>query len=342
MSDLHILIPSLLSPLSLWQKDFLFTPKSALLSTLLATSQCNTHAIKGVERNLFTLLGWQADQELPIAYYRYQLDFDCMPDSALMCADPVHLQAGVDEIILSAEPINDLSNADAEELMDCLNQHFEQDNWQFICAESGHCYLNYQSGETIQTTPLDYVRGKSIFNHLPQSDNLNWHSLQNEIQMLLHMTALNQSREMAQQQSINSLWFWGAGQGSDHLQTSMKKQAITSIWGGGINAKIAAKAANIPHQALPQQYDALQKGQHIVLLDTLYPPALQDQYSQWQAALDDLENNTLAPLLKWAKQKGKSVSIHDCDGQTFVVQYKRHWKFWQKSTVPLQDLCTNA
>jgi hypothetical protein len=341
MSDLHILIPSLLSPLLLWQKDFLFTPKSALLSTLLVNSQRDRHALKGVERNLFALLGWQAGQELPIAYYRYQLDFASVPDSALMCADPVHLQAGVDEIMLSPEQIDDLSNADTEELITCLNQHFEQDNWQFIYAESGHCYLKYQGGEAIQTTPLDYVRGKSIFKYLPQSDNLNWHRLQNEIQMLLHMTSLNQSREMAQQQSINSLWFWGAGQVGDDLHTPLP-HSIKSIWGGGSNAKIAAKAAAIPHQALPQHYDALQNGQHIVLLDTLYQPALQDQYSQWQAALDDLEHNTLAPLIKWAKQKGKSVSIHDCDGQTFVLQYKRQWKFWQKSTLQLQDLCATV
>ena len=334
MSDLHILIPSLLSPLLLWQKDFLFTAQAPLLSELLAKSQRSQHKIKGLDRCLFSLLGWSAQQELPIAYYRYQLDFGHQPDSALMCADPVHLQAGVDEIILSPEAIDDLSNADAQELIESLNQHFAQDNWQFIYADSGHCYLKYQGKEAVKTTPLDFVRGQSIFKYLPQSDNLNWHSLQNEIQMLLHMTSLNQSREMAQQQSINSLWFWGAGE--KHKEPL--PHTISTIWGGGINAKVAAKAANIGHKTLLQNYNDLATGQHIIVFDTLYFPALQDDYTQWQTLLNTLEQQQLTPLIQWAKKQGKTVTIHDTYGQSFVLQNKRNWKFWQKSSLKLHNL----
>ena len=335
MSDIHIVIPSLLSPLLLWQKDFLFTPTAPVFSTLLARRQCHQHTLIGMDRTLFSLLGWPNKQELPSAYYRYQLDFGSEPDAALMCADPVHLAAGVDEIILSPERIDDLSHSDAEELIDTLNQHFAQDNWQFIQADSGRFYLQYQQQEHIDTTPLDVVRGQSIFNYLPQSARLNWHSLQNEIQMLLHMSSLNQSREIAGQKAVNSLWFWGAGTPQDAALT----YNISAIWGSQINAKIAAQAANIKQHALPQHYDQLGLGQHIIVFDHLYEAALQDDYHHWQAQLNLLEETHINPLIQWAKKHRKTLHIHTCDGQTFVIPNKRNWKFWQKPTVALQHLC---
>ncbi len=333
MNDLHILIPSLLSPLTLWHKDFLFTPKSSLLSVLLAHADYKKQSHIGLDRSLFSLLNYPEQQELPSAYYRYQLDFSESPTSAIMCADPVHLDVGIDEIILSPEPIDDLSPAEYIELVENLNQHFAQDNWHFLVAKSGHCYLQYQNNEQIQTTPLDVVRSKSIFNYLPQSENLNWHSLQNEIQMLLHMTSLNQSREMAGQRAINSLWFWGAAQAQTLQHT------INAIWGGGVAAQIAAKAAKISHHKKIDDYSDLNSGQHIVVFDQLYAVALNDQYSHWQTTLDDLENNQLIPLLQSAKKQKKTVHIHDCNGHTFTLRPpKRQWKFWQKSVIELHSL----
>lgn len=329
MNQIHLLIPNLLSPLKLWKQDFNFHAQSQIVSELLASSQQQQTSNYGLSNTLFSKLGYQEDEELPVAYYRYQADFGSPPDKPVMCADPINLQAGIDEIILSPEPITDLSNSDANELTEALNKHFVQDNWKFIVAESGNWYLKHQSDEVIHTTPLDCVRGKSIFKHLPKSNTLNWHSLQNEIQMLLHMTPLNQTREIAGQLPINSLWFWGAGNATAHTGT------IDTLWGDGKDIRTASLASQTSYKALPKTYDALRQGTHIIVLDSLYYPAIQDQYSQWQQALQQLEMTVLKPLSKICKQKNIQLIMNTCDGQEFLIIHKNSWKFWKKNRVDL-------
>ena len=332
MNQIHLLIPNLLSPLKLWNQDFGFQVQSSILSELLATSHKENTLTHGLSHTLFSKLGYLAEAELPIAQYRYQLDFNTPPDSPVICADPINLQAGIDEIILNPEPISDLSHADAEELIEALNKHFKQDNWEFVVAKSGNWYLKHQSNEVIHTSPLDHSRGKSIFKYLPKSETLNWHSLQNEIQMLLHMTPLNQTREIAGQLPINSLWFWGAG------NTTATKTEIDTIWGNNTDAKIAALASEVPHKNLPQSYKDLPTGEHIIVLNSLYYPAIQDQYELWQQQLQQLEEETITPLAQACKQANRTLVINTCDGQEFHINQKTSWKFWKKSHVDLLKL----
>lgn len=332
MNQIHIFIPKLLSPLKLWNKDFGFQVESSVLSELLSSAgkKKNSH-YQGLTTSLFAKLGHPDDSELPIAYYRYQLDFDSLPDTEIMCADPINLQAGIDEIILNPEPINDLSKTDTEELIYALNKHFAQDGWEFIIADSGNCYLKHQSNESIKTTPLDYAKGKSIFQHLPQSKTLNWHSLQNEMQMLLHMTSLNQTREIAGQLPINSLWFWGAGKKSN------LSHQFDTIW-GGTESKAAALAAKITHNALDTPKQALHTGKHIIVLNELYDYAVLDQYTHWQDVLHKLEEEYISPISKLCKQKKIELFINTCDGNEFQVKSKKTWSFWKKTNTNLLNL----
>ena len=332
MNQIHIFIPKLLSPLKLWNKDFGFQVKSPVLSELLSSSikKKNSHD-QGLTTSLFTKLGHPKDSELPIAYYRYQLDFGSPPDTQIMCADPINLQAGIDEIILNPEPINDLSKTDAEELISALNKHFAQDGWEFISADSGNCYLKHQSNEAISTTPLDYAKGKSIFQHLPQSETLNWHSLQNEMQMLLHMTSLNQTREMAGQLPINSLWLWGAGKTSN-----LSHQFDTIL--GGTESKAAALAAKITHNTLKMPIQTPHTGRHIIVLNELYDYAVLDQYTHWQDALHRLEEEYISPISTRCKQKKIELFINTCDGNEFQIKPKKSWAFWKKTSTDLLDI----
>ena len=334
MNQVHLLIPKLLSPLKLWNKDFAFEPESNILSKLLANSQTTNTPTNGLHHTLFNTLGLADKAELPIAHYRYQLDFGTTPDCHIMCADPVNLQAGIDEIILNANTIDDLSKADAEEFIEGLNKHFAQDNWEFIVTDSGNWYLKHHSDELIHTTPLDHARGKSIFKHLPQSETLNWHSLQNEIQMLLHMASLNQSREIAGQLPINSLWFWGAG------KATTLQHKVNTIWSDSNDTaiKAAALAANIICQSLTELPSKL-TGEHIVILDSLYTPALMDDYESWQQQLHSIEAENIPNIEKICKRNHSRLIINDCDGNKFIKNQKGTWKFWKKTKHNLLDLC---
>ena len=332
MKYIYILIPKLLSPLALWKKDFGFQPESPVLSQLLASSTRQKTQTRCLASTLFKQLNFPDNSELPIAYYRYLIDFGKAPDSPIMCADPVNLQAGIDEIILNPAPITDLSKADTEELFQALNQHFAQDNWEFVVSDTGNGYLKHQSTEHIQTSTLQEVCGKSIFQYLPKSSNLNWHTLQNEIQMLLHINPLNQSRELAGQLPINSLWFWGAGTKHDF------QHSITTIYSNENLAKITATAANISQQTLDKLPEQLSTQNQIIVLDQLYQPAVQDQYQIWQNTLQELENHYITPIVNYCKKHKIQLSINDCEGNEFIIKPKRSWKFWKKKRVNLWRL----
>ena len=331
MTQIHLLIPKLLSPLTLWNKDFAFTPEPTVISALLANSHVQATKSHSLEHTLFNKLGLESRTELPIAYYRYQLDFGTTPDCHVMCADPINLQAGTDEIILTPESIDDLSKADANELIHELNKHFAQDKWEFVVADSGNWYLKHQSSEAINTAPLSQAKGESVFKHLPQSSTLNWHSLQNEIQMLLHMAPLNQMREIAGQLPINSLWFWGAG------KSATLEHDIDALWGDDAIIDIAALTADIPHKPL-SKLNELNTGNHIIILDSLYSPAVMDNYVNWEKQYQELEANILTNIIKIAKNKKQKLIINDCNGTELTINHKKSWKFWKKETISLLDL----
>ncbi len=333
MKHIYILIPKLLSPLALWQKDFGFQPESTVLSQLLAFSKRQKTQTRCLASTLFKQLNFPDNTELPIAYYRYLLDFGQAPDGPIMCADPVNLQAGIDEIILNPEPVTDLSKTDIDMLFQALNQHFAQDNWEFIVSETGNGYLKYQFTEHIQTSTLQEVCGKSIFQYLPKSSNLNWHVLQNEIQMLLHINPLNQNRELAGRLPINSLWFWGAGK-KHNVQHS-----VEMIYSNESLAKITAVAANIPQQTLdklPKQLVSHKK--QIIVLDQLYQPAVQDHYQTWQDTLQELESHYINFIANYCKRHKIQLFINDCEGNEFIIKTERSWKFWKKKHINLYNL----
>ena len=246
-----------------------------------------------------------------------------------MCANPINLQVGTDEIVLSPEPIDDLSKADANELIEGLNKHFAQDNWEFVVSDSGNWYLKHPSNEQINTIPLSQARGKSIAKHLPQSSTLNWHSLQNEIQMLLHMAPLNQTREIAGQRPINSLWFWGTG------KPTILKHKFDTIWGDDAVVDTIALAANIPKKSLSKLSNSLNRGKHIIILNALYQPAVIDHYEDWENQLQQLENSIITDIMKIAKKQKSALIINDCNGKEFTIKQKKLWKFWRKETVSL-------
>ena len=99
---LHVLVPDLLAPLKLWNKDFGFEPESETTATLLAHSQQKNVPFKGLDATIFSLLGLPADTELAYAYFRVKkerINSDLVAhQGTFLCADPVHLKEQQDQL----------------------------------------------------------------------------------------------------------------------------------------------------------------------------------------------------------------------------------------------------
>lgn len=321
------IIPGLFQPLKLWRQDFAFQPVAESLLALCASTRSESLPVTGLENTLFHLLGHPVDAGVPFAYYRYQLDFGAAPQQEVMCADPVLLQGGIDQVTL--HPVLPVLSADeAADLLKLLNAHLAEDHLQLVAQHPQRWYLLGQGGHKPfpeQTTPLSQARGQNIFQLLPEGNRAYWHRLLNELQMLLHDRG-----------AANAVWFWGEADpgriASAPLQQGWQVPAITLTASMGA-AAVQADAVNAA------DFRALASAETtVVVLENLLVAAVSDDTSQWQQALDHLEARWLLPALQ-AWQKGQcTISLTACDGRLLHCQQTPAWKFWQNRTVNWEQL----
>ena len=357
-ASLTVFIPQLIPPLALWRRDFGFVPESPIFSSLLINYQVNNTGACGFARSLFSATGFSANKELPLAKYRVLSDSLMgsisgkelhRSQNTLLCADPVHCEAGMKDITLTHR-VNDLSDTETKELLQLLNQHFAEDGLRFFAARKSDkpasWYCQLPAKESFNSAVLDEVVGENIFSFLPKSKHRNWLSLQNEVQMLLHSAPLNQTREIAGQNSVNSLWFWGGGevfkaaQPFDHIyarSSCSEAQMLAEVTGREITGlpEHAEKLLDIiTSNALSgnSQYNAA------MLLDQLIQPAQMNDLDSWQHDLNKLEEDFIKPLWILQQQGKLGLSIDTCSGKKITPLQKPRWKFWKKSSVNLLDL----
>jgi len=348
---IHLCIPQLFQPLKLWNRDFRFEPKAPELSLLLRQFESDkTESVQGLDASLFKAIGMAEVEELPVAHYRFQTHNNNQPtaEKALLCADPIHLEVGMNDITLT-EIITDLSEAEAQEMLDELNAHFEQDGLEFMLGSNQHWYLILPQEESVKTTPLSEVLRKNIASFQPRSTTetsakssaINWQVIQNEAQMILHASAVNQQREMVGLTTVNSLWFWGGGEVDKTIVVNESILSISCNESAKPNAQMIAKAANCDWQILSDDLSKLSNfkaGKSLIILDTLFNPAVHDHLDNYQKALTELDEKIIKPLRE-AWQAGKiDLLIDGCDGRVIHPLKVSAWKFWKHTPPLLHDV----
>ncbi|MFN3786209.1 MAG: hypothetical protein ACK4RS_05155, partial [Thiothrix sp.] len=274
---LYFYLPQLLQPLPLWRRDFAFIPIAPHLLRLLARAQQQILPRQGLENTVLVQCGYVLPEELPLAYYRYWLDFGVVPTQPLACADPVCLQSGIDQVRL----LPDLPCPTVEQvngLLQTLNQHLAEDGLQLVARHPQRWYLLGERlcESPLRTVPLSQALGQGIFPLLPQGEKRYWHRLLNEIQMLLHSSAVA---------NVNALWLWGV---SDPAQTPPPAAPQQH----GIGTHVLAELLPLLTHGTQQSASTLmacelQPGQHYhIILDALTNVALKDDMQDWQQTLD--------------------------------------------------------
>lgn len=179
----------------------------------------------------------------------------------VIAADPVLLTADRGDIVL-VQRIDDLSDADADELVRVLNTHFAEDALHFDAARPDAWFARSAHAPDLSTTPIDVVEGRGIFPFLPGGrEGRTWTGRQNEIQMLLHEHPVNASREARGKPGVTGVWFWGGGVSGD-VRGLPDIVALTS---GGRVADVLrgmARRANGAHEVMTAEdtmHDVLQR-----------------------------------------------------------------------------------
>lgn len=348
-SEIHLSIPSLFTPFKQWNNDFNLQVKCDYLSTLFTSLEfTDTQKVHGLSACFFSMLGLNRP-ELPVAYYRVQAHKDAdinvnLRESkrGILCSDPVHFEVGMNDVTLT-ETITDLSESEAKEILELLNDHFKQDNLEFVYGSHQHWYVIYPEQGVIKTTPLEVALKNNIVGMLPSSEQTsdtassnNWQQIQNEVQMLLHNSEVNKNREIAGLQSLNSLWFWGGGAPQkieSDFKTIITNNDQLNI---EIQGKMFAKAAACEWQILPENGENLltqlqhKAGKNYVLLDQIHQAVIEEDFDAYQLELARIDEEYIKPLMQAWKENQIDLIIDGADGCLIRPLRSPVWMFWKK------------
>lgn len=242
------------------------------------------------------------------------------PSEVIACLQPVHLHATRDHLILMGQYQIDLTQAESAELLKAALPFIEED-FQSSILFQGQYYWFVPAGPftNLESYSIDQAHGRNIDWWMPRDTNeegiaKRWRKLQNEIQMLWHIGAVNEEREQSGIPSINSLWISGIGKLSD-VQVPQVIQQSKHLYGSHPLLAGLAKLHNIPHSKV------------------FHTPAagsfawLENPESTWPVFSAALNNKELDEVVIIDFPKGKTRE------RIFTVKdlHKNSWAFWKKA-----------
>lgn len=268
------------------------------------------------------------DSDLPIASLSRLVDSAERPEGIWVRADPVHMTAGRDGLVMSDPSALSLSQHDAIILAASIEDLFMEEKWRFEVPLSKRWYLNLPIEPAIKTSELDCVAGRHIQPFLPKGeDRKKWLRLSNEIQMLLHDCEINKEREKRGELTVNSLWFWGIG-----ILPEILPRQWTRIYSDDTVAQGLAMLSGTRFYELPFSTSEIINSDNpageILMASSGKLSGLPGNYSLWLEAVKDMEESWFAPLIDALRQDVLGRITIITDGYRFKFNKRSFLKFW--------------
>ncbi len=208
-----------------------------------------------------------------------------------------------------------------------LNQLVQQDGLHFMNSEGADWLCSLEKHTDIVMHDLFEVLSKNMYPKLPQgSDQIFWHRLLTEVQMLLQSNEVNKKRA-TKKPTISSLWFWGIGQLPQQISTQ-----FDVVYSEDKVMQGLAKLANTPFRKLSLLEEIDYRAHRILIADSTFYQHFQYQsFEPWQVLLHFYEKNLFTPLLN-ALKKGKIQTLEFvcADGRCFDITKTRLKYIWRK------------
>ena len=242
-------------------------------------------------------------------------------------ADPVHLRADRDRLLLIPSAGFEVGADEARELCRALNKHFSD---QFSLHDFAPEVWGMQLKNDLnpKTRAPTEIAGSDVDRELPEKA---WHPLLNEIQMALYQHPVNTARLARGAPVINSIWPWGAGP-----LPAASRAAWQSLTAEDPVARGLARLAGIRQRATaggaaPWLVRVPEEGRHLVVLDALRGARALGDAKALTQRLQSLEAGWFAPLLG-ALRGGRvgMVTLHAPDAglsfETIRGDLRRFWR----------------
>ena len=306
-------------------------PNLPALHTLLARAATAQGPAQDLEEWLCRAFTVDKQQDWPVAALTLLADGGSPGNDYWLRADPVYLRLDSGQLILADSRAFGITRDEANQLTQALNLHFNNTGLLFQAMHPERWYLCLAKPPQLQTRALAEVAGKNIDEFLPAgTDSIYWHGVCNEIQMVLHHHAVNESREAVGNPPVNSVWLWGGGR-----LPKITRKPFAHVWTNECLAKGLALASGAGISSLQQNAQAWlaqphAPGVHLMVLDSLRGAAQYRDSERWLENIEELEARWFAPLLT-ALQHGELEELIISSGSwSFAISRRDLWKLWRR------------
>lgn len=330
-AELHLIIPGICGPVAelhaLRSSDEIKKWTAILAKATCFKSQESVYDV------LTFVLGLQYENNFPSAELTLLANGYDSNARHYMHADPVHLQADLDHAILTSSVDLDIRQSEATALCGVLNDHFQQDGITFQQLNKDEWLLSGPDKIEMNTTPLSQAVGRNINFILPEGEGSGyWKKILTEAQMLMYSSDTNNSRENSGEQSVNSLWFHGAGDLPAYNNVKVESICSNTLMFKGLAQHIGIDYVAIPSSASDYVEYLLNnhRGRNNLLhLTDLEHVINYTDCNIWLEKLTELLDEWVYPLIKLAEKNGVNVMLYPCDNKQYVFSKYDAMKFWR-------------
>ncbi|MDX8385721.1 MAG: hypothetical protein R8M11_04280 [Gallionella sp.] len=331
MKSIHLIIPDLFL-----QKDFVSEVCNGLqipaLERMLACGNViktlsSENSKKSMESTLCAAFDMQAPAEVQIG--GVSAVFDQLGEGYWLRCDPVHLSLQNDLLLLQqVKPSQD----EALGICKSMNEHFLGDGMEFFAPHPKRWYVRSELSRRIHTTPLPKVIGTNVHGVMPEGeDATRWHSLLNEMQMLLYSHPVNEAREARGELPVNSVWLWGGGDSGNTLPMN-----YDHVISDDELPEMFASVSGASFAEWPKHWDDMSRSGRTLMVWTGLRTAIQSGDLQaWRSALQDFESNIAQPLfdaLRAGEIKSLQINITDDKNALSKILSRRASRaFWRRA-----------
>jgi hypothetical protein len=268
------------------------------LETLIARGRREAGPPIEPEHWLLGQFGVGRQRDWPSAPYCLLGDGGAPGEDVWMRADPVHLRAGRDHIVLADTSRFDITREESDAFAASINTHFAG-RFTLLAQHPQRWYLRLPASPDIETEATARACGDSIDAHLPRGTQaVHWHALANELQMLLHQHPANDAREARGEIPVNGIWAWGAGRMAPIERKPFRLVVADDTLALGLARACGAASASPPAtgEAWLASASTGTEGSVLLVLGALRMPHSYADAPAWREGLAALEREWFRPL----------------------------------------------
>ena len=292
------------------------------------------------------LLGYDpAETSLgPARFEALALGVDLKDGELPLCCDFIMLQSSHNDMILKDFTAGQLSQDNAQLLLGALQEQIPD----AVTFHPGSGYHNLmvmkQTALPDRLMPPHELVGEGIRKHMPQGEaSRELVYLMNQAQIILHNHPFNQARAKNGDDVVNSVWFWGNGNGKRDLPPAFSdkfgKQAsvITAsllmkgiAQAAGMHTPEVKGATGFPNTDYPAKVsaalNALESNDVVILhVAAAETPSLLGSIDDKICTIEDVDREVVAPLMAAVEQR-KDVTLLLVENQMSSVNLMRYSK----------------